>query len=135
MQWSASPSVDCPKFLCMTVNHALKFIANQRHYSYFCRTLCLNRMVIGKILTTLWKHWIILWGSFTVTNHFLSSQPSVRKTHNGGRKHKENVRFYYTKWMEEQAQSLIDQTSMWLFFVLFFSFLCRLLMTLEQYQT
>ena len=39
-------------------------------------------------------------------------QPSVRKTHNGGRKHKDNVRFYYTKWMEEQAQSLIDQTSM-----------------------
>lgn len=37
--------------------------------------------------------------------------PSVRKTHNGGRKHKENVRFYYTKWMEEQAQSLIDQTT------------------------
>ena len=45
---------------------------------------------------------------------FLYPQPSVRKTHNGGRKHKENVRFYYTKWMEEQAQSLIDQTSMWL---------------------
>ena len=22
------------------------------------------------------------------------------------------MRFYYTKWMEEQAQSLIDQTSM-----------------------
>ena len=43
---------------------------------------------------------------------FSNSQPSVRKTHNGGRKHKENVRFYYTKWMEEQAQSLIDQTSM-----------------------
>lgn len=37
--------------------------------------------------------------------------PSVRKTHNNGRKHKENVKFYYTKWMEEQAQSLIDQTT------------------------
>jgi len=37
--------------------------------------------------------------------------PSVRKTHNGGRKHKENVRIYYTKWMEDQAQSLIDQTT------------------------
>lgn len=37
--------------------------------------------------------------------------PSVRKTHCSGRKHKENVRFYYQKWMEERAQSLIDATS------------------------
>ena len=38
-------------------------------------------------------------------------QPSVRKTHCQGRKHKENVKIYYQKWMEEQAQSLIDATS------------------------
>ncbi|XP_065400200.1 U1 small nuclear ribonucleoprotein C isoform X5 [Macaca fascicularis] len=38
--------------------------------------------------------------------------PSVRKTHCSGRKHKENVKDYYQKWMEEQAQSLIDKTSM-----------------------
>ncbi|XP_078583525.1 U1 small nuclear ribonucleoprotein C isoform X6 [Branchiostoma floridae x Branchiostoma japonicum] len=37
--------------------------------------------------------------------------PSVRKTHCNGRKHKENVRVYYQKWMEEQAQQLIDQTT------------------------
>ncbi|CAF0830813.1 unnamed protein product [Didymodactylos carnosus] len=37
--------------------------------------------------------------------------PSVRKTHCQGRKHKENVRDYYQKWMEEQAQRLIDQTT------------------------
>lgn len=37
--------------------------------------------------------------------------PSVRKTHNSGRKHKDNVKYYYQKWMEEQAQSLIDQTT------------------------
>ncbi|CAI4222098.1 unnamed protein product [Auanema sp. JU1783] len=37
--------------------------------------------------------------------------PSVRKTHNGGRKHKENVRMYYQKWMEEQAQKLVDETA------------------------
>ena len=37
--------------------------------------------------------------------------PSVRKTHCGGRKHKENVKFYYQKWMEEQAQNLIDATT------------------------
>merc|ERR1712071_412501 len=36
--------------------------------------------------------------------------PSVRKTHCSGRKHKENVKFYYQKWMEDQAQSLIDAT-------------------------
>ena len=39
-------------------------------------------------------------------------QPSVRKTHCSGRKHKENVKFYYQKWMEDQAQNLIDATSM-----------------------
>uniref|UniRef100_A0A671FPQ8 U1 small nuclear ribonucleoprotein C n=1 Tax=Rhinolophus ferrumequinum TaxID=59479 RepID=A0A671FPQ8_RHIFE len=37
--------------------------------------------------------------------------PSVRKTHCSGRKHKENVKDYYQKWMEEQAQSLIDKTT------------------------
>merc|ERR1711928_65114 len=36
--------------------------------------------------------------------------PPVRKTHCSGRKHKENVKFYYQKWMEDQAQSLIDAT-------------------------
>ncbi|EHB06967.1 UHRF1-binding protein 1 [Heterocephalus glaber] len=44
--------------------------------------------------------------------------PSVRKTHCSGRKHKENVKDYYQKWMEEQAQSLIDKTSMFQFLVL-----------------
>ena len=36
--------------------------------------------------------------------------PSVRKTHCAGRKHKENVKFYYQKWMEEQAQNLIGKS-------------------------
>ena len=49
-----------------------------------------------------------------LVNEFLLlgfAKPSVRKTHCTGRKHKENVRDYYQKWMEEQAQKLIDQTS------------------------
>ncbi|KAF6357129.1 hypothetical protein mRhiFer1_010050 [Rhinolophus ferrumequinum] len=37
--------------------------------------------------------------------------PSVRKTHCSGRKQKENVKDYYQKWMEEQAQSLFDKTT------------------------
>ncbi|KAG8189094.1 hypothetical protein JTE90_028638 [Oedothorax gibbosus] len=37
--------------------------------------------------------------------------PSVRKTHCNGRKHKDNVKFYYQKWMEQQAQNLIDATT------------------------
>ncbi|KFM61136.1 U1 small nuclear ribonucleoprotein C, partial [Stegodyphus mimosarum] len=37
--------------------------------------------------------------------------PSVRKTHCNGRKHKDNVKFYYQKWVEEQAQNLIDLTT------------------------
>uniref|UniRef100_A0A914EME5 U1 small nuclear ribonucleoprotein C n=1 Tax=Acrobeloides nanus TaxID=290746 RepID=A0A914EME5_9BILA len=40
---------------------------------------------------------------------------TVRKTHNGGRKHKDNVRAYYQAWLEDQAQKLIDNyTKMYL---------------------
>jgi hypothetical protein len=47
--------------------------------------------------------------------------PSVRKTHCQGRKHKENVRDYYLKWMEEQAQKLVRIFSYYfLFFISFF---------------
>ena len=35
----------------------------------------------------------------------------MRKTHNGGRKHREMVRLYYQTWMEEQAQKLVDMTA------------------------
>jgi len=42
---------------------------------------------------------------------FTLLQPSVRKTHCSGRKHKENVRLYYQKWLEEQVQKLVDDTS------------------------
>uniref|UniRef100_A0A4W2FN76 U1 small nuclear ribonucleoprotein C n=1 Tax=Bos indicus x Bos taurus TaxID=30522 RepID=A0A4W2FN76_BOBOX len=48
----------------------------------------------------------------SLTDHYpFVFQPSVRKTHCSGRKHKENVKDYYQKWMEEQAQSLIDKTT------------------------
>lgn len=43
--------------------------------------------------------------------HLTHDSPSVRKTHNGGRKHKDNVRLYYMNWLEEQAQSMISQTT------------------------
>ncbi|XP_049820232.1 U1 small nuclear ribonucleoprotein C-like [Aethina tumida] len=43
--------------------------------------------------------------------HLTHDSPSVRKTHCTGRKHKDNVKFYYQKWMEEQAQHLIDATT------------------------
>ncbi|KAI5399247.1 hypothetical protein KIW84_064571 [Lathyrus oleraceus] len=36
-------------------------------------------------------------------------QPSVRKQHNSGYKHKANVRSYYQQFEEQQTQSLIDQ--------------------------
>ncbi|CAF2141403.1 unnamed protein product, partial [Brassica rapa subsp. narinosa] len=36
-------------------------------------------------------------------------QPSVRKQHNAGYKHKANVRIYYHQFEEQQTQSLIDQ--------------------------
>uniref|UniRef100_T1INM3 U1 small nuclear ribonucleoprotein C n=1 Tax=Strigamia maritima TaxID=126957 RepID=T1INM3_STRMM len=34
--------------------------------------------------------------------------PSVRKTHCSGRKHLDNVKFYYQQWMTDQTQSAID---------------------------
>ena len=37
--------------------------------------------------------------------------PSVRKTHCAGRKHKENVKFYYQKWMEDQVRHPDGRTS------------------------
>ncbi|KAA0193722.1 U1 small nuclear ribonucleoprotein C, partial [Fasciolopsis buskii] len=37
--------------------------------------------------------------------------PSVRKTHCSGRNHKDNVKEYYQKWLEEQVQKLVDHTS------------------------
>ncbi|GMT07525.1 hypothetical protein PENTCL1PPCAC_29699 [Pristionchus entomophagus] len=37
--------------------------------------------------------------------------PSVRKTHNTGRKHKDMVRNYYQKWMDQRAQQLVDATA------------------------
>ncbi|ELU16372.1 hypothetical protein CAPTEDRAFT_227784 [Capitella teleta] len=37
--------------------------------------------------------------------------PSVRKTHCNGRKHKDNVRDYYQKWLEDQVQKLVDDTT------------------------
>ncbi|KAJ7549636.1 hypothetical protein O6H91_07G061100 [Diphasiastrum complanatum] len=40
---------------------------------------------------------------------FLFLQPSVRKQHNQGYKHKANVRNYFQQFEEQQTQSLIDQ--------------------------
>merc|ERR1712227_956145 len=37
--------------------------------------------------------------------------PSVRKTHNAGRKHKDNVRTYYQEWLEKQTQNILDKSS------------------------
>jgi U1 small nuclear ribonucleoprotein C len=38
--------------------------------------------------------------------HLTHDSPSVRKTHCSGRKHKENVKFYYQKWMEDQVRPM-----------------------------
>ena len=57
---------------------------------------------------------IFLWAdhiAFGNFSRFDFSMFQVRKTHCAGRKHKENVKFYYQKWMEEQAQNLIDATT------------------------
>lgn len=35
--------------------------------------------------------------------------PSVRKTHNTGRKHKDSVKAYYMSWLEQEAQNMINR--------------------------
>ncbi|EDV21424.1 uncharacterized protein TRIADDRAFT_9459, partial [Trichoplax adhaerens] len=35
--------------------------------------------------------------------------PSVRKTHNSGRKHKDNVRLYYQQWYDENIRDQVAQ--------------------------
>uniref|UniRef100_A0A5K3EWV1 Matrin-type domain-containing protein n=1 Tax=Mesocestoides corti TaxID=53468 RepID=A0A5K3EWV1_MESCO len=47
--------------------------------------------------------------------------PSVRKTHCTGRTHKNSVREYYQKWLEEQVQKLVDHACNCPFLLLFFS--------------
>ena len=41
-------------------------------------------------------------------------QPSVRKTHNTGRKHKEAVKLYYMNWLEREAQNMMAHPGMYL---------------------
>ena len=41
-----------------------------------------------------------------------SLQPSVRKTHNSGRKHKEAVKLYYMNWLEQEAQNMMAHPGM-----------------------
>ncbi|XP_008563102.1 PREDICTED: U1 small nuclear ribonucleoprotein C-like [Galeopterus variegatus] len=59
------------------------------------------------------------------STYLTCDSPSVKKTYCSGRKHKENVKDYYQKWMGEQAQSLIDK---WMHFnkekVTSYSILC-----------
>jgi hypothetical protein len=35
-------------------------------------------------------------------------QASVRKTHNSGKKHKDNVRAYYQEWYDKNYQKLVE---------------------------
>ncbi|CAI8016841.1 U1 small nuclear ribonucleoprotein C [Geodia barretti] len=35
--------------------------------------------------------------------------PSVRKTHNTGRKHKDAVKAYYMSWLEQEAQNMLSR--------------------------
>ena len=68
--------------------------------------------------------WVCLFGQLLIADVFFChfrfycdycdtylthDSPSVRKTHCSGLKHKANVKDYYQKWMEEQAQSLTDK--------------------------
>ena len=43
--------------------------------------------------------------------YLTSGKPNVRKTHCNGNKHRENVKLYYQKWMDDQVQALIDATT------------------------
>ncbi|CAD7667457.1 unnamed protein product [Nyctereutes procyonoides] len=60
--------------------------------------------------------WLSIYYDYYDT-YLTHDSPSVRKTHCSGRKHKENVKDYDQKWMEEgslggsAAQRLIDKTN------------------------
>lgn len=41
---------------------------------------------------------------------FFPHQPSVRKTHNTGRKHKDSVKAYYMSWLEREAQNMMTRS-------------------------
>lgn len=58
----------------------------------------------------LWQHRQQYYCDYCDT-YLTHDSPSVRKTHCNGRKHKENVRLYYQKWLEEQVQKLVDDTT------------------------
>ena len=48
----------------------------------------------------------------------VSSQPSVRRTHNTGRKHRDEVRRYYEAWFEAQTGMKTMSKFSWLIRVL-----------------
>lgn len=99
-------------------------------FSQFCRYYCdycdtylthdsvSNSLVVISYAISLCRssntfyHTIIITPLQVVTKgNFIKFQPSVRKTHCSGRKHKENVRDYYQHWLEDQVQKLVDDTS------------------------
>ncbi|OXU17015.1 hypothetical protein TSAR_005282 [Trichomalopsis sarcophagae] len=43
--------------------------------------------------------------------YLANDSPTVRDTHRQGRKHKDNVTYYYQKWLEEKTQKMIDEVT------------------------
>lgn len=82
-----------------------------RHFSSPCPQKPICSVLAKEIAVSKFLEIVVLRGVLWALGLCDFSQPSVRKTHCSGRKHKENVKDYYQKWMEEQAQSLIDKTS------------------------
>ena len=81
-------------------------LSRSTSYPEFYCTLCNGPMINICVYARMPKYYCDYCDTYLTHD-----SPSVRKTHNGGRKHKEAVRLYYTKWIEEQAQSFIDQTT------------------------
>ncbi|OAF67820.1 hypothetical protein A3Q56_04456 [Intoshia linei] len=45
------------------------------------------------------------------STHLTHDSRSVRRTHNTGRKHCDNVREYYRRWFDSRIQEMIDRTT------------------------
>jgi U1 small nuclear ribonucleoprotein C len=71
-----------------------------RYFCDYCDTF-LTHDSVKLILVCLLDQLIFAFFRFLTT-----FQASVRKTHNSGRKHKDNVRLYYQKWVEENPSAL-----------------------------
>ena len=79
------------------------------YVKFFCRLYLLSS--IFKQLIFRHKYKMPKYFCDYCDTYLTHDSPSVRKTHCGGRRHRDNVRLYYQQWMEDQAQEMVNKTT------------------------